>query len=69
MAKQYPFLIGGTRHKSAKTMEVRNPYNGEIVGLAYRPSPSDVEASIDAAVRVFEETRKMPSYRRSEILQ
>ena len=69
MVKQYPFLIGGSRHKSEKTMEVRNPYNGEIVGLAYRPSSSDVEASIDAAVRAFEETRKMPSYRRSEILQ
>jgi glyceraldehyde-3-phosphate dehydrogenase (NADP+) len=69
MAKTYEFLIDGKRRKSDESMEVINPYNGEVVGTVYRPSSSDVEEAIQSSVNAFEETKKMPSHQRSEILR
>ncbi len=69
MAKTYAFLIDGTWRKSKETMEVRNPYNGEVVGVVYRPSAEDVEDAIGSSVRAFENSKRMPSYQRSGILR
>lgn len=69
MARMYGFLINGQWRSSDEKMEVRNPYNGEIVGTVYRPSSNDVEDGIRAAVKAFEETKNMPSYQRSGVLK
>ena len=69
MAKTYAFLIDGEWRTSKEQMEVRNPYDGKVVGMVYRPSARDVEDAIGSSVTAFEKTRKMPSYRRSEILK
>ena len=69
MAKTYPFLIDGVWRESPETLDVRNPYDGEIVGTVFRPAAEDVEDAIRCGVRRFEETRTMPSHRRIEILE
>ncbi|MDF2787508.1 MAG: aldehyde dehydrogenase [Neobacillus sp.] len=53
-----------------KSMEVINPFNGEVVGKANLASQEDAERAIESAHRVFHETmKKMPAYRRADILR
>lgn len=52
-----------------KTMEVINPFNGEVVGQVSLASKEDAEKAIESAHQVFHKTmKKMPAYRRAEIL-
>jgi len=48
---------------------VRSPYDGREAGRVAVPSPAEVEAAVAKAVRAFETTRKLPTYRRAEILR
>ena len=52
MAKMY---IGGelVDAQSGKTMEVRNPANGEVVDTVPRGSRGDVDAAVEAAAKAF----------------
>jgi len=68
MEKYYKFLVGGEWRESEIINEVRNPYNGEIVGRVYRASEKDAEDAIEIASEAFKKTKKMPSYQRAEIL-
>ncbi|MFP3847135.1 aldehyde dehydrogenase family protein [Priestia filamentosa] len=52
-----------------KTMEVINSFSGEVVGKVSLASREDAEKAIESAHRVFHKTmKKMPAYRRAEIL-
>lgn len=68
MDKNYKFLVDGKWHKSDEIHEVKSPYNGEVIGTFYRPTDKDIESAIEASVRAFRVTKKMPPYERSEIL-
>ncbi len=68
MGKEYKFLINGQWLTSSEKHQIKSPYNGEVIGRTYRPSPDDVENAIKAATAAFEITKKMPPYERSEIL-
>jgi len=68
MSKEYKFLIDGQWLTSSEKHEIKSPYNGEVIGTTYRPAADDVENAIQASVRAFEITKKMPPYQRSEIL-
>ena len=61
-------LIGGEWRGSDDVMEVRFPYDGSVVGAVSMASASDMEDAMAAAARGFEVTRRLPSHRRSEIL-
>ena len=69
MSKTYQFLIDGEWRKSSDTLGVCNPYDGSVVGAVFRPTANDVEDAIQSGVKRFEETRRMPSHRRIEILE
>src|SRR5689334_18847627 len=62
-----PF-IGGKPVATDDAYEVRPPYDDELVAVVRRAGPAEIEAAIAAAARVFETTRKLPSWRRAEIL-
>ena len=62
-------LIGGEWRGSDDVMEVRFPYDGSLVGAVSMASGTDMEDAMAAAVAGFEQTRALPSYRRSEILE
>ena len=61
-------LIGGEWRGSDDVLEVRFPYDGTLVGAVSMASAADMDDAMAAAVAGFELTRKLPSYRRSEIL-
>ncbi len=69
MAKTYPFLINGEQRTSGEKLEIRNPYNNDIVGIINRPTSVDVEDAIRASVNAFKETKKTRSWQRSELLR
>lgn len=64
----HKFLVGGQWRDSQETLEIRNPYNGEIVGTTYRPSEEDIEDAVKASVKALEATRSLHTYKRSEFL-
>ena len=68
MQNEHKLLIGEERRESAQRMEVRNPYNGEVVGVVHKGTEKDIDEAIEKAVKAFNVTRKMPTHQRSEIL-
>lgn len=68
MVKQYPFIIAGKQRKSDEIVEVRFPYNNEVVAEVFQASDADLEEAVQSAVKGFEITRKLPSHKRSKIL-
>jgi acyl-CoA reductase-like NAD-dependent aldehyde dehydrogenase len=51
--ERYDLIIDGKRVATAHHAEVRNPSNGEVVGLMPLASPADLDAAVEAAQRAF----------------
>ncbi len=66
--KEYPFWVGGKWQKSGHKEEIRNPYNGEVVGVLHTATKDHLAAAIESAEKAFLESRNLPRYRRAEIL-
>ncbi|MBI1955377.1 MAG: aldehyde dehydrogenase family protein [Acidobacteria bacterium] len=69
MSRDYKFLVGEQWRASKEVIEIRSPYNGEVVGVTYQAGPEDVEMAIRSACSGFEESRRLPTCRRAEILE
>ncbi|MDT8067391.1 MAG: aldehyde dehydrogenase family protein [Terriglobia bacterium] len=67
-AIHYPFWLNGEWISDGKATEIRAPYNGELIGTVSCGSRQHAELALDAAVRAFEQTRRLPSYERQRIL-
>ena len=67
--REYPFWIGGQWKRSSKLLEVRSPYDDRLAGITFQGETDHAEEAIGAAVRAFEETRRLAAYQRSEILR
>jgi glyceraldehyde-3-phosphate dehydrogenase (NADP+) len=63
------FLVGGVQRQSSIQMPVIYPYTGEIVATVANAQSGDVEDAIAAAADAFTITRRLPAYKRAEILQ
>ena len=68
MTQRRKLLIANEWVDAAETITVRSPHTGEVVGEVAKAGPAEMERAVQAAVRGFEETRKLSSFRRSEIL-
>ena len=68
MAKVYPFFLAGEWHQSEEWLEVKSPYNGEVVGITSVPTREQLERAVQAAVNGFETTRRLSSKERAGIL-
>ncbi|MCG3110864.1 MAG: aldehyde dehydrogenase family protein [Candidatus Manganitrophus sp. SB1] len=68
MIPEHPFWIAGKWRKSAEKVEVVNPYNNQPIGVTYSASAEDVEIALASATHAFQEMRRMPAFRRGEIL-
>jgi acyl-CoA reductase-like NAD-dependent aldehyde dehydrogenase len=64
----YKLLIDGQWVDAGPLMEVKNKYNGRIVGTVPTARKEDVDAAIDAAERAEDVMADMPAYKRAEIL-
>ncbi len=62
-------LIGGEWRGSDDVLEVRFPYDGSVVDAVSMASAADMHDAMAAAVEGFKITRKLPSHKRSQILQ
>jgi glyceraldehyde-3-phosphate dehydrogenase (NADP+) len=61
-------VIGGKSVATGDTYEVRSPYDGALVAVVHRAGPREIEAALAGAARAFEVTRKLPAWKRAEIL-
>ena len=62
-------LIGGEWRGSDDVLEVRFPYDGSVVDAVSMASAADMHDAMAAAVEGFKITRKLPSHKRSQILE
>jgi acyl-CoA reductase-like NAD-dependent aldehyde dehydrogenase len=62
-------LIGGRWRDAARTVEVRDPYRGGVVGTSPVSSLADVEAAVAAAVDARAQAGAMPAYERAALLR
>jgi acyl-CoA reductase-like NAD-dependent aldehyde dehydrogenase len=68
MATTKAYLIAGKWKTGSESFEVRSPYDDSVVGSVAAPTDDDVEAAVQAAADVFDETRRLPVHRRAEAL-
>ena len=64
----YKLLIDGRWVDGGPLLEVKNKYDGKIVGTLPTARKEDVDAAIDAAERAEDVMADMPAYKRAEIL-
>ncbi|MBI5178754.1 MAG: aldehyde dehydrogenase family protein [Nitrospinae bacterium] len=69
MAKEYPVLVGGRWAKTAEPLAVKSPYDGAAVAHTFVAGDAEAEEATQAAVRAFEETKKLTPADRAGILQ
>lgn len=62
-------LVGGNWRETSDVLEVRFPYDDSVVDSVYMATHKDMEDALIAAQQGFEVTRKLPSYKRTEILE
>ena len=67
--KTYSYLIDGKWFSDGPILEVKSPYDGQVVGVTNYASSQQLEQSIAAAVKAFQITRQMPAYERQGILR
>ena len=65
----YGVLIDGKVIDTDDPIEVRSPYDQAPVAIIHHANPDLVEQAIATAVRAFQTTRKLPSWKRAEVLE
>ncbi|HET6273739.1 MAG TPA: aldehyde dehydrogenase family protein, partial [Bacteroidota bacterium] len=62
------FLVNGEWRLTDRIRTVVNPFDRSVAGEVCQASPKDIDDAIQSAVAVFQVTRKLQPYQRSEIL-
>lgn len=65
---EYKLLIDGQWVDAGPALEVKNKYNGQVVGTVPTARREDVDAAIAAAERAEDVMADMPAHKRSDIL-
>ena len=65
---EYKLLIDGQWTGGGNTLEVKNKYNGDIIGVLPTAHREDLDTAIDAAERAEDVMTDMPAHKRAEIL-
>ena len=68
MAQTYPMFLAGEWAESNDPLEIRNPFNDELIGTTFQATPDQVETAIIAAESIFPTLRSMPTYERVNFL-
>ncbi len=63
------FFLDGRWLTEGEPIDVLAPHDGSVVGTTFRATARHVQTAIEAAVRAFATTRKLPTYRRQRILR
>ena len=67
-AQELYAVVGGQPVRNGDTYEVRSPYDDQLVAVIHRAGPQEIERAVAGAERAFETTRKLPSWKKEEIL-
>jgi acyl-CoA reductase-like NAD-dependent aldehyde dehydrogenase len=62
-------LVNGEWHHTTDPIAVRSPYDGTQVAVIHHAGADLVEQAIAAAHTAFQETRKLPSWQRADVLE
>lgn len=68
LMKHYPILLAGQELDTQTKVEIQNPYTGEVAATVAYASKDNILDAIDKAYKIFPVTRKIPSFKRAEIL-
>ncbi|MCB0257787.1 MAG: aldehyde dehydrogenase family protein, partial [Anaerolineae bacterium] len=68
MSDVQSFYLAGHWESSDSLLEVRNPFNDEIVGITSFASADQLEQAINAATKVMPALREMATFERAGIL-
>lgn len=68
MSDVKPYLVAGKWETAPDTVEVKSPYDQELVAEVARPTPDHVEAAVEAEASSIEQTRKIPVHARAGAL-
>jgi len=66
--KKYPFFLANQAKFSDDFLEVKNKYSGEVVTQVSLASGEVIDQAIAAAKKAFDVMRRMPAFKRKEIL-
>ncbi len=61
--------IAGEWIETGDAVEVRSPFDDSLVAVVHRAGPREIETAIAKATAAFQVTRKMPSWKRAEVLE
>ncbi len=61
--------LAGEWKKTGNGVDVRSPFDGSLVAVVHRAGKAEVASAIDIAVEAFRGTRKLPAWKRAEILE
>jgi len=68
VAAEFPFYLAGKPVRSGSPLEVRNPYDGTLVGTTWLAGDAEFESATVAALAAADVMRAMPAYERASIL-
>ncbi len=68
MAQEHKFLVGKEWRSSSEKEPNRNPYTGKVIADICQAQSQDMEDAITSAVEAYDQTKRMPSYKRADIL-
>lgn len=66
---EYGFIVGGEKRKSEVKTDIVNPYTNEVIARVCQAQKNDIEDALTIAEAAFQKTKKIPTYRRAEILE
>ena len=69
MKKEYPFFCGNEQITDSEKLEVRCPFDNNIVGMVNKANQNYINASIRKTEQAFKISKKIPAHNRSEILK
>ena len=61
--------IAGEWKETGQAVEVRSPFNDELVAVIHRAGSEEIESAISKATSAFQVTRKLPVWKRAEALE
>lgn len=62
-------LVGGQWVQTGEVIEVHSPYDRSLAARVHLAGPEEIERAIAAAVEAFQVTRKLPVWKRAEVLE
>jgi acyl-CoA reductase-like NAD-dependent aldehyde dehydrogenase len=67
--REYGALVTGKWVSKGRPVEIRSPYDDSLVAVIHRAGPEEIEAAIVAGVQAFQTTRRLPAWKRSDVLE